>query len=418
MSRKILSPILPIFALILLFAACNGNEEYATLAAEPEYNEINLLEEESEGEPEEEPQAAIADEYEEYYTLPIDPWNPDNFIHLRQPQPLQYATHGEIALTHIEFISDNLYARMPFTYREKEAAIWIVEELLAMGYSWDNIEIQEFYLYDPFVENAVSGHPRDWVSIWGAEDFLLRNYSQNIILMVPGQSERKIIVGAHYDSISYAGASDNASGMGLLLESAQRLLYMDNYHTIIYVFFGAEEIGLTGARVYYSNLTQQERDNIVMMINADSLLEGEHLVYGVGYVDSAPQNPPLALAFFPVPIHQNEITETVSAVAQGVRENHDVQISTAPEIILAPTDHLVFAQHGHVVVNFFGAYSADYYEFEDWAIARYEDYALTFQLLHTPRDDFHYINENWPYKMGETMRTFSLLLEALLLAEY
>jgi len=200
--------------------------------------------------------------------------------------------HGEIALGYIEFINDYLPARSTFTYSELEAAIWLVEELLAQGHDWDYIMAQEFTYWDiRDLEWNASGWGRlQWTWVisemilgTGREDLLrVDRVSQNIILTIPGQSNSKIIVGAHYDSPPYPSASDNASGTALLLESAQRMLELDNYHTIVYIFFGAEEVGLVGANFYYQMLTEAERENILFMINADVLIEGPYVIFGTG----------------------------------------------------------------------------------------------------------------------------------------
>ena len=345
----------------------------------------------------------------------FDVWNPDNFSELRQPAVLTDNTrHGQIALKHIEFMNDNLHGRGPFTVREKEAAVWIVEELLAMGHSWENIEVQEFYGYQPIVLDGTWWHWTTRMKMWGAGDFASRDYSQNVILTIPGQSERKIIVGAHYDSPGNAGASDNAGGVGLLLESAQRMLGVDNYHTIVYIFFGAEELALTGAVVYYNLLSQEARENIVMMINADVLFEGEHFVFGAGYnLDMA--------GIFDWPAtgaHQNDVTRRVNAIADEIREAHGLQIASNPGVIAMGSDQRVFLQAGHTVVQFYGADLVHLSDYGGNARWHYGEYVLTGRILHSPRDCFHYINENWPGKMEGAMRTFSLLLDGLLRAEY
>ena len=200
--------------------------------------------------------------------------------------------HGEISLGYIEFINDYLPARSPFTYSELEAAIWLVEELLAQGHDWDYIMAQEFTYWDirDLEWNASGWGNLSWWWVTsemllgvGREDLLrVDRVSQNIILTIPGQSNSKIIVGAHYDSPPYPSASDNASGTALLLESAQRMLELDNYHTIVYIFFGAEEVGLIGANYYYQMLTEAERENILFMINADVLIEGPYVIFGTG----------------------------------------------------------------------------------------------------------------------------------------
>ena len=213
-------------------------------------------------------------------------WERERFEDVRDTTFSTELPHGQISVNYIEYMSDNLCARSAFTYRELEAAIWIVEELLAMGHDWDNITAQEFTYWDVREEGV--GRFLSWWNVMSEmilgvdRDYQLRadRVSQNVILTIPGQSERKIIVGAHYDSPPYPSASDNASGTALLLESAQRMLDIDNYHTIVYVFFGAEEVGLIGAYWYYEMLTEAQRENIVMMINADVLIEGPYIIYG------------------------------------------------------------------------------------------------------------------------------------------
>jgi len=216
---------------------------------------------------------------------PVISQDMERFVDIRQPLHLDdHTPHGYISVRHIEFINDNFYGRSPFTYQEKETAIWIVEELLAMGYTWDDIEVQEFTW-----EEARAGWA--WMS-WRALLRQLMNdgvlgdaqprsttLSQNVILTVPGQSDRTIIVGAHYDSVKYPGASDNASGTALLLESAQRMLHLDNYYTIVYMFFGAHETGgFHGTRFYLNSLAWWERQNILFMTNADVLFERPYMV--------------------------------------------------------------------------------------------------------------------------------------------
>ncbi|MCL2217407.1 MAG: M28 family peptidase [Defluviitaleaceae bacterium] len=225
--------------------------------------------------------------------LDLTIWNAENFTEIREPAfPSTDVPHGEISVYYIRYMNDNLPGRSAFTYRELEAAIWIVEELLAMGHEWDNIEIQEFTYWD-ILEGDIGDLMTlswSWVTspmILGVDrEYLLRpdRVSQNVVLTLPGQSERKIIVGAHYDSPPYPSASDNASGTALLMESAQRMLEIDHYYTIVYVFFGAEEVGLIGAFYYLEMLTPAQAENIVFMINADVIIEGPYLIYGTGAI--------------------------------------------------------------------------------------------------------------------------------------
>ena len=279
-----------------------------------------------------------------------------------------------------------------------------MEQLLAMGYTMDNIEVQGFSAED------VGFWPDmfEWMydRMWRGTTLRADESSQNVILTVPGMGRGVIVVGAHYDTLPYPGASDNASGTALLLESAMRLLGQENYHTIVYVFFGAEEIGLLGARYFVENLSRARHDEIIMMINADVLFEGEFFFYGAGFDDSGQPG-------------ANAASRQVGAIADRVRETHDLQLSSSPGAIFLPSDQLVFLGHGHTVVQLWGAHLVPAEDFHGGMIlGEYGDYLKTTRVLHSPRDDFRYIEENWPGKMAAAMRTFSIFLEELILARY
>ena len=202
--------------------------------------------------------------------------------------------HGAIAMRHIEFMNDNLPARTPFSYRELETARWIAGQLLDMGYAPEQIQMQQFSWSDVY-----RWAWRDF-SVMAAEGFFrysarrLGDLSQNVILTVPGRSEQVIIVGAHYDSFPYPGAADNASGTALLLESAQRMKAHDNYYTIVYIFFGAEESGLLGAEFYLASLSEEQRNRILFMVNADALFEGPYFLYSAGFSEDIESGVPQA----------------------------------------------------------------------------------------------------------------------------
>jgi len=289
---------------------------------------------------------------------------------------------GYISLGFIHTLNDYFYNRLPFTYTELAAAMWIADTLLEMGHPAENIQIQSFSWEDieplqhfmrlPSVEMAVSifaGHADD-----------ARNYSQNVILTIPGHSGRTIIVGAHYDSVYTPGASDNASGTALLLESAYRLLQQDNYHTIVYIFFGAEEIGLLGAYYFVEGLTQSELDDIIMMINADVLIESDRSGFGVTQIVDGEHV-------------ENSVTAQVDAIAQGLAESHGIYLTNEHRLTGMGSDHIPFAQAGLTIV----------------VLA-----SLDLVVLHTPQDCIHYLNERWPGMVDEMMWRFSVFLDEML----
>jgi len=339
-------------------------------------------------------------------------WEQEYFADRRAPIRFDESMpHGHLAVQYIELINDHLYARTPFSYREKEAAVWLVEELIAMGYSWYDIYVQEFTMLGGmnWEDLMILTGP---LGVWGARhDFFdsemreTTQLSQNVILTVPGQSERTIIVGAHYDGWPVHGASDNASGMALLLESARRMLQIDNYYTIVYIFFGAEEIGLIGAEYYVSNMTDEQSDNLLLMINADVLFEGPYLIYSAAYSNLEWNNERGGLH-----IGTNELTQQIDVIAYEL----DLGLISYPYVVRQiNSDFRPFLHNGYTVVNLAGLAEAEY-PYDMWTVW-VDSQIFMLQILHTADDNFHVIEERWPGKIATNMNVFSIFLEEMLL---
>jgi len=103
-----------------------------------------------------------------------------------------------------------------------------------------------------------------------------------------------VVVGAHYDHIgasnTYAldrspfammhlGADDNASGSAAVLELARRFSQHPARRSVVFVNFGAEELGLIGSRVFVDNSPVPMGD-VVTMVNLDMVgrLRGNNLI--------------------------------------------------------------------------------------------------------------------------------------------
>ena len=81
--------------------------------------------------------------------------------------------------------------------------------------------------------------------------------------------ERCIVVGAHYDSVADSpGANDNASGVGVLVETALCLAGIELPIPVVYVAFGAEEGSHAGSKYFVSLV---ESSSVVGMINLDAV---------------------------------------------------------------------------------------------------------------------------------------------------
>ena len=94
--------------------------------------------------------------------------------------------------------------------------------------------------------------------------------SQNIIACAGDLPERFIVVGAHYDSVTETpGANDNASGVGVLLETALCLAGIELPMPVVYVAFGSEEGPHAGSKHFVETLAS--RDVVLGMINLDAV---------------------------------------------------------------------------------------------------------------------------------------------------
>ena len=102
--------------------------------------------------------------------------------------------------------------------------------------------------------------------------------SRNVIAELPGSGEGVIVLGAHYDTVpNSVGASDNASGMGVLLAVAEEVAGRSFPFTLRFIAFGSEETGLHGSEYYVESMTGADLDDIYLMINLDSVGSGAHL---------------------------------------------------------------------------------------------------------------------------------------------
>jgi alkaline phosphatase isozyme conversion protein len=123
-----------------------------------------------------------------------------------------------------------------------------------------------------------------------------RATSQNVIAYRAATKKPKtsptplVIVGAHYDSVPAdagvgggLGADDNASGVAVMLEVAERIAHYKQEYDLVFVAFGAEEVGLLGSFHYVDNMSEPDIARTIAMINLDSLSVGDKLYIHAGF---------------------------------------------------------------------------------------------------------------------------------------
>ncbi len=154
---------------------------------------------------------------------------------------------------------------------------------------------------------------------------------RNVVARINGASEERVVVGAHYDSVWHGpGAIDNATGVEGLRRVAAHFAGTEQSRTIELVAFGAEEIGLVGARRFVADARDRNvLRSIVGIVNLDCIGYGETLQLLC--------SPPALL------------TKTKEAAARlGLTDRYEVVTELGQE---AGTDHLPFAQAGIPAVS-------------------------------------------------------------------
>lgn len=96
-------------------------------------------------------------------------------------------------------------------------------------------------------------------------------HSQNVILDIAGESEKQIVITAHYDTTALSvGAYDNMSGSIALLYMAEHFAKRKNKLSLRLVWCGGEELGLLGS-LEYCHAHSSELENTVLNINLDMI---------------------------------------------------------------------------------------------------------------------------------------------------
>jgi len=94
----------------------------------------------------------------------------------------------------------------------------------------------------------------------------------NIICLLPGTSDKVIIVGAHFDYVSAgSGVVDNWSGASLLPSLYQAIKIEPRKHSYIFIGFTDEEVGEVGSAFYVHQMTKAQVAATDAMVNMDTL---------------------------------------------------------------------------------------------------------------------------------------------------
>lgn len=223
-------------------------------------------------------------------------------------------------------------------------------------------------------------------------------HSQNVVAFRPADLKRKadptplVIVGAHYDAVTAgAGADDNASGVAVMLEVAERMAKYKIEYDLLFVAFGAEEVGLRGSFYFVDTMSPQDVERAIVMINFDSLIVGDMLYIHAGF---------------------NELTWARDEMLRLIRL-HKLPIEIQPGLHpdypagLTPdwfSDYTAFNQAGIPIVAF---------ESTNWEIGDLDGYEQTEEegsFWHTPRDALEIIESYFPDRPMVRLEAYTTLV--------
>ncbi|RQW29794.1 aminopeptidase [Rhodobacteraceae bacterium CH30] len=190
------------------------------------------------------------------------------------------ATHGEVAAREMRHVATAFKGRMAGTETEQATAAYLAKAFKKMGYQVSEQPFTSSFEYEKTDKSKVK---REVKSI-------------NVVATKPGMDGKVVIVGAHFDSRTpkkdsdigkiggpkLEGLDDNASGVGMLLEIADQLKKTKTQHTIKFVAFGAEELGLLGSKDYVARMSDSDKQNVIAMVNMDSLITGDKMYFHAG----------------------------------------------------------------------------------------------------------------------------------------
>ena len=184
----------------------------------------------------------------------------------------------------------------------------------------------------------------------------------NVIGYIDNKAETTIIIGAHYDHLGYGGegslfrgeekavhngADDNASGVAIMLNLADRLKVRNvnaetkDKNNYLFMAFSGEEMGLLGSN-YFSKNPTINAESINYMINMDMVgrmkADSTLAVYGVG---------------------------TSPIFKQTIKANNEKFRLVENESGVGPSDHTSFYLIDVPVLHFFTGQHEDYHKPSD-----------------------------------------------------
>jgi predicted metalloprotease with PDZ domain len=221
-----------------------------------------------------------------------------------QFRPARLAARKALAATQTRFSLSRMQADLDFLASP---------DMAGRGLGTDELERSAAYIAAQFAAAGLQpgGDAGGWFQQWQEPVAELGRSVplKNVIGILPGsdpaRAEESLVIGAHYDHLGHGayggrsadrgqvhpGADDNASGLAVMLELARALKDKPLPRSVVFVAFSAEETGRLGSRHYVRHPGMFPLDQLVGMLNLDTvgrLGEKPLVLFGTGSADEWP----------------------------------------------------------------------------------------------------------------------------------
>ncbi|EMH4163644.1 aminopeptidase [Pluralibacter gergoviae] len=191
------------------------------------------------------------------------------------------ASFGHTASQQARYIATYFPGRMTGSPAEMLSADYIRQQLAKMGYHSDIRAFNSRYLYVTQDKHQI------WRKVTGS----------TVIAAREGKQPQEIVVMAHLDTfaplsdadsarnlggLTLQGIDDNALGVGVMLELAERLKAFPSRYGIRFIATSGEEQGKLGAKSLLERMTPEQHKNTLLVINLDNLVVGDRLYFNSG----------------------------------------------------------------------------------------------------------------------------------------
>lgn len=197
--------------------------------------------------------------------------------------PVQASTAkpGDFATLQTRHIATVFPGRMTGSPAEMLSADYLRQQFEQMGYRSDIRTFNSRYIF------TAGNNRKNWHNVTGS----------TVIAAHEGKAPQQIIIMAHLDTyapqsdadiddnlggLTLQGVDDNAAGLGVMLELANRLKDVPTEYGIRFIATSGEEEGKLGAENLLRRMSAAEKKNTLLVINLDNLIVGDKLYFNSG----------------------------------------------------------------------------------------------------------------------------------------